>query len=126
MSSVAPGTMPKVDNHEINTLLNMLYKFNQFDTKMQVSTIITLLEIAKSEVNGREISTGDIEKRVGLLSGTATRNVYYWADGHKDVRGAHQFVEVKLDISDRRRRLLRLTHRGRAFVSQLLELIPKS
>lgn len=100
-------------------LTSMLQKFSQFDPKMQVSTILTLLEIAKADIRGTPISTGDIEKRVGLLSGTATRNVYYWGEGHSAMRGGHEYVDVKMDINDRRRRVLRLTNKGKAFINNL-------
>lgn len=74
------------DATALSTLISALRRFNQFDGKMQVSTILTLLEIALAEAKNEDISVQDIEKRVGLMSGTASRNVYYWGEGHKDMR----------------------------------------
>lgn len=107
--------------HYINALIRTLQKFSQFDSKMQVSTILTLLEIAKAEATKKSISTSEIEKNVGLLSGTSTRNIYYWGEGHPDMRGGHKLVDVGFDINDRRRRTLTLTPKGKTFVAQLIE-----
>jgi hypothetical protein len=108
-----------VERQVLSGLINSLRRFNQFDTKMQVSTILTLLEIALAEDKDEEISVQDLEKRIGLLSGTSSRNVYYWGEGHKDMRGGHEMVDVRIDPIDRRKRSLRLTHKGRAFINQL-------
>lgn len=103
----------------IDDFITALRRFNQFDTKMQVSTILTFLEIAKAEGRGEEISVQDIEKSVGLKSGTASRNVYYWGDGHKDMTGGHKMITVTLNGDDRRRRDLRLTAKGKALIKQI-------
>lgn len=98
-----------------------LRAFNNLDTKMQVSTILTLLEIALAEAKREAISPMDLEKRIGMLSGTSSRNVYYWAEGHKDMRGGHHLVDVQIDPVDRRKRSLRLSHKGRAFLHSLID-----
>lgn len=105
---------------DLNTLVGAFRRFNQFDTKMQVSTILTFLEVALAELEGREISVHDIEKRVGMKSGTASRNVYYWAEGHKDMTGGHRLITVTMNREDRRKRDLRLSPKGEAFLNQLL------
>ncbi len=95
--------------------IDFLGRFSAFSPNMQVSTVMTLLEIARADLTGQSISTQDIERRVGLLSGTASRNIYYWEKGHKEMSGGHDFVSVGFG-ADRRRRSLELTPKGRAFV----------
>ncbi|MBZ9671637.1 hypothetical protein [Mesorhizobium sp. ES1-3] len=107
--------------NSLEPLIQALKRFSHFDPKMQVSTILTLLEVAEAENRGEPISVQDIEIRVGLKSGTASRNVYYWEEGHKDMRGGHNMVSIDFDPKDRRRRSLRLTAKGKAFVSSLLD-----
>lgn len=109
----------KEARQSLKYLKKILGRFSAFDQKMQVSTILTLLEIAEADAEKREISVVDIEKAVGLLSGTASRNAYYWADGHKEGAGGHQFVKIDFG-SDRRRRSLQMTPKGTAFINQLL------
>lgn len=110
-----------IDRQALGLLIGSLRRFNQFDTKMQVSTILTLLEIALADKSGEDISVQEIEKRVGLFSGTASRNVYYWGEGHKAMQGGHEMITIAFDPNDRRRRSLRLTNKGRAFISDLVK-----
>jgi len=108
------------DASTLHSIISTLSRFNQFDPKMQVSTVLTLLEIASAEERGDSISVQDIEKRVGLQSGTSSRNVYYWAEGHKDMRGGQGMVSIGFAPDDRRRRSLRLTNKGKAFIRELV------
>jgi DNA-binding MarR family transcriptional regulator len=105
---------------KLHSLIRALKRFNQFDTKMQVSTMLTLLEIAAANEDRKDISVQDLERSIGLLSGTASRNVYYWADGGKDMTGAHQMVTIRMNPEDRRRRELVLNAKGKAFLDTVL------
>jgi DNA-binding MarR family transcriptional regulator len=104
----------------LSLLIGALRRFNQFDNQMQVSTILTLLEIAHAESFGKDISVQDIEKNVGLYSGTASRNVYYWGEGHKAMKGGHEMITVNFDPNDRRKRSLRMTNKGHAFIGDIV------
>lgn len=105
---------------EVRKLINALQPFATLDNKMQVSTILTLLEVAAAEEHGENCSNADIAKKVGLRSGTSSRNIHYWAEGSKDVTGAYEYVRVDFHPEDRRLRALRLTPKGRAFISRVL------
>jgi DNA-binding MarR family transcriptional regulator len=105
---------------KLREVISTLRKFSTFDHKMQVSAMLTLLEIAYAEALGRDISTNDIETRVGLKSGTASRNIYYWEGGHQENTGGHGFVSVRINPNDRRRRDLRLTAKGTGFINSLI------
>lgn len=100
-------------------LIRALRHFNTIDNKMQVSTILTLLEIAYADELHRDISVSDVRERVGLKSGTASRNVGYWADGNRDVSGAYRMIRSDVSRADQRQRSLRLTEKGRAFVNNI-------
>lgn len=114
------STVSSDDAKEIRQVIETLRKFSTFDHKMQVCTMLTLLEIAYAEKLGRDISTRDIETRVGLKSGTASRNVYYWEDGHQENTGGLGFVSVHINHADRRTRDLRLTAKGVGFINSLV------
>lgn len=106
---------------DLTAMIDALRCFSQFDPKMQVSTILTLLEIARANTKGNEIALQDIEKLIGLQSGTASRNVYYWGRGQRDVSGAHNMVDMQISLTDARRRDLKLNPKGKAFINQVLE-----
>lgn len=106
---------------KLRALIKQLRNFNQIDTKMQVSTILTLLEVALAEETRQDIAVQDIERYVGLKSGTASRNVRYWSDeGHSDMpNSGYDLVSVVLSLEDRRRRDIKLTSKGKAFINNL-------
>ena len=103
----------------IQDLKEALYVFAELDRKMQISTVITLLEIAEAELKRENISTHDIAKKLGMNAGAASRNTYYWGSGHEQMTGGHQFISITIDPLDRRKRELRVTSKGRAFLNRL-------
>lgn len=113
----------EIDPKAIQSTINVLRRFSQFDHKMQVSAILTLLEIAEMQRKGEAASVQDIEKKIGLLTGTASRNVYYWADGAAGMTGAHQMVNVGFDPTDRRKRVLTLNAKGLAFIKDVFRFM---
>lgn len=108
------------DLKKLKEFKKALHRFLQFDPKMQVSTILTLLEIAETTMKGETIGTGDIRTKLGLQAGTASRNIYYWEEGHPQMSGGHKMITVKMGLNDRRQRELTLNTKGQAFVNQLL------
>ena len=95
----------------------IFHAFAQIDPKMQLSTAMVLLEIANADANDREITNKEIEKALGLRSGTTTRNIYYWTEeGHPENSGAAGLVSVTLSLQDRRQRVIKLTPKGRSFI----------
>ncbi|MDF1685309.1 MAG: hypothetical protein P1U50_00850 [Parvibaculaceae bacterium] len=109
-------------SNEIKRLITAIQCFSELDTKMQASMMLTLLEVANAEATGTPISVKDLESKVNILSGRSTRNVYYWEDGHQETRGGYQFVEVHIDPLDRRRHLISMTRKGRAFVEKAVSI----
>lgn len=100
--------------------IKFLNRFAQYDNKMQLSTALTLLYIASRQDEG--VTTQDLQKWLGLSSASASRNTYYWGEGTPDMPHAgYGLIDVAIDPGDRRRRILRLTPRGEAFVNQLKE-----
>ncbi|SDR08884.1 hypothetical protein [Pseudovibrio sp. Tun.PSC04-5.I4] len=115
--------MSKTTKHSeaLRRIIDALAPFKDHDAKMQVSTVLTLLEIAAHQEEGQTLHPHGLQKKIGYQSGTATRNIYYWCDGHKDVRGGHNYARVAADKSDGRRRELYLTETGTAFVRRVTE-----
>lgn len=107
---------------EIQKFMKTLRTFNAMDPKMQVSTVLTLCEIAMADMTKQEMVVQDIQKKVGVSSGAATRNVYYWEEGYgKDDTGGHNYVMLKVSTKDRRLRTCHLTNSGKAFINNLGE-----
>jgi len=98
-----------MDATKLRTLIRHNHFFSTLDTKMQISTVLCLLEIAMADEKGIEVSVNDIGAKMGLQSGTASRNISYWATGTRDMTGAFEYVKIDFHSHDRRLRRLTLT-----------------
>ncbi|ESZ07246.1 MULTISPECIES: hypothetical protein [unclassified Mesorhizobium] len=107
------------DLKALTVIMNALRRFNTLDSKMQVSTILALLEVAVANAKHEDISVQDIEKNVGIKSGAASRNAYYWGEGHQEMTGGYEMITIGFG-EDRRKRSLVLTNKGRAFIADLV------
>ena len=104
----------------LRKMIAVLSRFRQFDHKMQVSAVLTLLEVALADSEDRDLHPKDVEQRVGLHTGTTSRNLWYWSEGTKEMTGAHKLINIKPSSEDRRRKHLSLSHKGKAFVNALV------
>ena len=106
----------------IGNLVKALERLAQFDINMQLSTAMSLLYVARFQDRDGGVTTSDLTNWLGLSTASASRNSYYWADGTKDMpNSGYNLITVVPDPVDRRRRQLRLTPRGEAFIRQLDE-----
>lgn len=109
---------------DIQPGIDFLQRFSQYDLKMQISTAMTLLYIARHQDRPEGVTTADIQNWVGLKTAAASRNSNYWGDGAKDMpNSGFGLITVTENPNDRRKRELRLTPRGEAFVNQLEEIL---
>lgn len=105
---------------ELKELIEALRKFAALDNKMQISTVLTLLEVARAEETKKALSNNDIAQLVGMQSGTSARNIHYWGEGTHGVTGAYEMVRSDFHPEDRRLRAIRLTPKGKAFINNVL------
>lgn len=101
-------------------LRRVIERFTQFDAKMQLSTVLTLLLVAEHDEDPKGFSTQDVQRLLGVSNAAASRNTAYWSHGVDEMPGSgHGFISIDFDLVDRRKRSLRLTPKGRAFINQL-------
>ncbi|MBL4783858.1 MAG: hypothetical protein JKY49_00370 [Cohaesibacteraceae bacterium] len=105
---------------DIEELIRQLGYFSSIDNNMQVGTILALLQVALAVSRGGHGTTELVEKKVGMGSGTASRNVRYWGSGHKSMSKAMKYMTNEMDPEDNRKRVLRLTHTGEAFIDKIM------
>lgn len=108
------------DMKTLTRLLAALNRFRQYDHRMQVSTVMTLLEVALADEAGRDLHPKDIERRIGLHTGTTSRNIWYWSEGTQGMTGAHKLIDIVPSSTDRRQKFLKMNSRGRAFVDSVI------
>lgn len=112
------------EHSKIQRGISFIEKFSQYDGKMQMMTALTLLYVARHQDRDGGVTTNDLQRWIGIHSSSASRNTYYWGDGTADMPNAgFNMMRIDIDPADRRRRLIRLTPRGEAFVAQLEEIL---
>ncbi len=115
--------MTSAHNH-VKPIIKAFQRFAQYDVKMQLSTAMALLYVADQQDKDGGVSTGDIQKWLGITSAAASRNSYYWGEGHSDMpHSGYGLVSVNIHPTDRRLRTLKLTARGEAFIKQLEDIL---
>ena len=111
----------KVNHHEAaSTLLKVVERFREIDGEMQAQAIAVLLKVAK---NPLPLKMAEIAEELGLSQSTISRNVAYLGDWNRRKEAGHKLVEAYEDPAERRRKLVRLTAKGKRFVKSLNEII---
>ena len=110
-----------LNHHEAaSSLLRIIERFREIDGEMQAQAMAVLLKVAKSPL---PLKMADIAEELGLSQSTISRNVAYLGDWNRRREAGHKLVEAYEDPAERRRKLVRLTAKGRRFVKSLNEII---
>ena len=111
----------KINHHEAaSSLLRIIERFREIDSEMQAQSMAVLLKVAKSPL---PLKMGEIAEELGLSQATISRNVAYLGDWNRHKQAGHKLVEAYEDPAERRRKLVRLTAKGKRFVKSLNEII---
>ena len=115
---------PIAINTEIDGLVSVMLKtverFRDIDSEMQAQSMAVLLKVAKHPV---PIKMAEIAEELGLSQSTVSRNVAYLGDWNRHKSKGHQLVEAFEDPMERRRKLVRLTLKGKRFIKSLAEIV---
>jgi DNA-binding MarR family transcriptional regulator len=101
-------------------MLRVVERFREVDAEMQAQSMAVLLKVAKHPV---PIKMGEIAQELGLSQSTISRNVAYLGDWNRHKEKGHQLLEAFEDPMERRRKLVRLTAKGKRFIKSLSEII---
>ena len=110
-----------VSHHEAaSSLLKVVERFREIDGEMQAQAIAVLLKVAKTPL---PLKMAEIAEELGLSQSTISRNVAYLGDWNRRKEAGHKLLEAYEDPAERRRKLVRLTAKGKRFVKSLNEII---
>jgi len=101
-------------------MLRVVERFREVDSEMQAQSMAVLLKVAKHPV---PIKMAEIAEELGLSQSTVSRNVAYLGDWNRHKEKGHQLLEAFEDPMERRRKLVRLTAKGKRFIKSLSEII---
>ena len=111
-----------VNHHEAaSSLLKVIERFREIDGEMQAQAIAVLLKVAK---NPLPLKMSEIAEELGLSQSTISRNVAYLGDWNRRKEAGHKLVEAYEDPAERRRKLVRLTAKGKRFVKLKIWVMP--
>jgi DNA-binding MarR family transcriptional regulator len=104
-------------------LLKIIEEMRKFDSHMESQTIAVFFYVCQyGAVDG--VSMKNISKELGIAQSTVSRNCYKLSDKIKEKPGIGLLQSFE-DPMERRRKLVRLTPRGKRVHSTLSELVVK-
>jgi len=103
------------------TLLKALDEFRKLDPVMPAQTMAHFLAVADRAPE--EISMGELAEAIGLSQSSTSRNIAYLGKTWKPGVAGLDLVEAFEDPMERRRKLVRLTPKGKRVAESLRETI---
>ncbi len=102
----------------LGSVLKILREFQKIDPEFPIQYALCLIEIARDE--GLSVTT--LATRTGLTLSTASR-VIGALSKHRQSGTPYGLIKVNVSATERRRKELFLTARGRAVISGLAEVV---
>lgn len=107
---------------EIATVTRVLEAFRTLDPDLPIQYALSLMTIAQNE----GISIGELAERLGIAQSSASRNVAALSRWHSFGKAGLDLVCAQEDPRERRRKIVTLTDRGRAFLDDLRAIVGPS
>ncbi|MEQ8964530.1 MAG: winged helix DNA-binding protein [Azospirillaceae bacterium] len=116
----APEPAPEgEDDVALDRLIEVLETFRALDPDMPIQYALSFLTLARHE----GLSMRELSDRLGIAQSSASRNVAALSEWQSFRRPGHDLVRAEEDPRERRRKIVRLTAKGRALADRLAALI---
>lgn len=99
--------------------LKMLEEFRKLDSDMPLQTAATFLSVANEE----GITMKSLGERLGISQSSCSRNVAALSKHHRLNKPGHDLVYATEDPEERRRKIVKLTPKGKRVAETLLEIL---
>ena len=103
----------------LSTLIRVLEEFRTLDPDLPIQYALSFLTLAQNE----GLSMGELAQRLAIAQSSASRNIAALSDWHSFGKPGLGLVEAREDPRERRRKLVSLTGKGRAFLHRLTALM---
>ena len=104
---------------EIATVTRVLEAFRTLDPDLPIQYALSFMTIAQNE----GISIGELAERLGIAQSSASRNVAALSRWHSFGKAGLDLVSAQEDPRERRRKVVALTDKGRAFLDALRGIV---
>lgn len=101
---------------QMDHLMSALTELRDLDMDMPIAQALSLLLIAKHE----GLSLSELAQKAGVGMASASRYVAAFGKPTKPGAKGHGLAVATEDPMERRKKVITLTHRGRAFVNKLI------
>lgn len=98
------------------TMFAFMSEFRKLDNEIQAQTVQTFLAIAMDK--RKNVPMQDLAAIIGISQASASRNVSFFSNKHKKHKGIN-LLSSSEDPEERRRKLVTLTNKGKAFYTNL-------
>jgi len=112
----APGSEDEI---ALDRLIEVLETFRALDPDMPIQYALSFLTLARHE----GLSMRELADRLGIAQSSASRNVAALSEWQSFRRPGHDLVRAEEDPRERRRKIVRLTAKGRALADRLAALV---
>lgn len=108
----------------ISRALQVLEVFRAIDPDMPMGTAVSFLMIADGETaDGGGLSVTELSNKGGFALSSASRYVQALAEMDRHRRPGHDLVSDHVDPMERRRKVLKLTPKGKRVLTQIRNVI---
>ena len=109
----------RVRHDEVATVVHVLEAFRTLDPDLPIQYALSFMTIARNE----GISIGELAERLGIAQSSASRNVAALSRWHSFGKAGLDLVQAQEDPRERRRKIVTLTDKGRAFLDELRAIV---
>ncbi|MGQ9364879.1 MarR family transcriptional regulator [Azospirillum sp. ST 5-10] len=103
----------------VTTIVRVLEAFRTLDPDLPIQYALSFLTIAQNE----GISVGELAERLGIAQSSASRNVAALSRWHSFGKAGLDLVQSQEDPRERRRKIVSLTDKGRAFLDGMRAIV---
>lgn len=103
----------------LSTLIRVLEEFRTLDPDLPIQYALSFLTLAQNE----GLSMGELAQRLAIAQSSASRNIAALSEWHSFGKPGLGLVEAREDPRERRRKLVSLTGKGKAFLHRLTALM---
>lgn len=106
------------DTGAAERMILFIQEFRKMDPEIQAQAIILFL---KAAANDDQITMSELQQWSGLATSSISRNMALLGETNRHGEPGLNLVRAYEDVADRRRKIVRLTPKGRAVFSSLVQ-----
>tara|TARA_S200002703_G_scaffold158622_2_gene169511 strand:- start:6286 stop:6636 length:351 start_codon:yes stop_codon:yes gene_type:complete len=114
------GAISKELKNKSLLTLQIINHFRILDKEMASQTMAVYLAVASH--GGEGVSMATVKDDLGIAQSSASRNINLLCKTSRHMKPGHNLLETYEDPMERRRKLCRLSPRGKLFLEQLSDL----